>query len=117
EGYRRVIANALTDDRSILAAHVTAVNGNPEGGKFVDVNNKSNTDANLYPNNPMGWTSGWPNDGPTMCFSTDGSNVCASYTQDWDQDPNMGGFKPTIPGSTAALDPQIGWEAQKFLIA
>ena len=116
EGVRRVIANALTDDRSILASHVTAVGGNPEVGQ-TDVNDPKNVDAKLYPKNAIGWTSWWPNEGPTMCFPDNGSNVCTSYTQAWDMDPNMGGFKPVVPGSTAAIDPQIGWEAQKFLIA
>lgn len=116
EGVRRVIANALTDDRSILASHVTAVGGNPELGQ-KDVNDPKNVDAASYPQHAIGWTSWWPNDGPTVCFPKNGSNVCANYTQGWDMDPNMGGFLPMTPGSMAAIDPQIGWEAQKFLIA
>jgi hypothetical protein len=117
EGFRRVIANALTDDRSILAPHVTATGvKTPEVG-LVDKLDPSNTDAKLYPKNPIAWTSWWPTNGPMECFPSNGSNVCANYTQDWDQDPAQGGFKPLDPANKVAIDPQIGFEVQKFLIA
>jgi hypothetical protein len=114
EGFRRVIANALTDDRSLLAPHVTAVGANPEIG-MTDVNDPTNDDAKKYPKNPIGWTSWWPNEGPTECFPSNGSNVCANYTKDWSGDD--GGFKPLDPASKVGIDPQIGFEVQKFLIA
>src|SRR5262249_40477074 len=100
EGWRRVIANALTDDRSILASHVTAKNGIPEVGGYTDVNDPKNLDAKVYPSKPIGWTSWWPTNGPTVCFPSNGSNVCANYTQDWDG--MDGGFKPIAPQSMAA---------------
>lgn len=114
EGFRRVIANALTDDRSTLAPHVTAVGANPEVG-ITDINDPTNPDAKLYPKNPIGWTSWWPNEGPMECFPANGSNVCANYTKDWGG--SDGGFNPITPASKVAIDPQIGFEVQKFLIA
>lgn len=117
EGFRRVIANALTDDKSILAPHVTATNGAPDVTKKSDPLDPSNGEAKLFPKNPIGWTSFWPNSGPVECFSRDGANVCANYTQDWSQDPSEGGFKPERPADKVGIDPQIGWEVQKFLIA
>ena len=36
------------------------------------------------------WTSWWPAEGPTKCFPTNGSNICSSYTEYFD---NLNGFK------------------------
>ncbi|APR80315.1 Hypothetical protein A7982_05662 [Minicystis rosea] len=116
EGFRRVIANALTDDRSILASHVTATGiKKPEVTGAVDPQDPTNNDTKLYPKNPIGWTSWWPNEGPMECFPSNGSNVCASYTESWNGNP--GGFNPINPATKVAIDPQIGFEVQKFLIA
>ena len=57
-------------------------------------------------------------EGPQACFPLNGSNVCYSYTSYFDG--SDGGFKPApLPaqGAFAQLDPQIGWEVQKFIIA
>ena len=116
DGYRRVIANALTGDRSLLAAHVTADgSGNPLVTNTKDPYDPTNKNALLYPQTPIGWTSWWPSEGPQPCFSNNGSNVCASYTSYFDG--SDGGFKPSTVMSSAAIDPQIGWEVQKFMIA
>jgi hypothetical protein len=66
--------------------------------------------ANRYPARPLGWPSFWPAAGPEVCFSTQGRNACTNYAGD-------GGFNPAAPAVTVAVDPQIGWEVQKFLIA
>jgi hypothetical protein len=116
EGFRRVIANALTDDRSTLASHITATNAiTPELNTAGDPLDPSNQDAKMYPAKPIGWTSWWPNDSPTVCFPANGSNVCANYTKDWTG--SDGGFKPIDPTAMMGVDPQIGWEVQKFLVA
>jgi hypothetical protein len=108
EGFRRVIANALTGDRSLLAPHLVADStGSPllaAAGDPVDPM------AGLYPKVPIGWTSFWPTTGPEICFPTDGRNACTNFAGD-------GGFAPAAPANTVAVDPQIGWEVQKFLIA
>ena len=109
DGFRRVIANALTGDRSILAPHVTAdANGSPLLATGAPTT--SDPFANRYPQSPMGWTSFWPAGGPEICFSSNGRNACTNFSGD-------GGFAPLAPTNTAAVDPQIGWEVQKFLIA
>jgi hypothetical protein len=109
DGFRRVIANALTGDRSILAPRVEAdANGLP----ILDTGASTATDpfAQRYPRRPLGWVSAWPSAGPEICFATDGRNACTNFSGD-------GSFSPYVPASTVAVDPQIGWEAQKFLIA
>jgi hypothetical protein len=112
DGYRRVIANSLTNDRSLLAPRITAdAVGNPLVTKTADPYDPTNKDALLYPHDPIGWTSWWPSEGPMPCFSLNGSNVCAAY------DGTSGGFNPQTIANTATLDPQIGWEVQKFMIA
>jgi len=103
EGYRRIIANSLTNDRSLLAARLEAKTNNTAWKKSPVV------DADQFPSRPMGWTSWWPTEGPTTCFPTDGKNVCVDY---------LGAdFNPDDVPVTVAVDPQVGWEVQKFLIA
>jgi len=125
DGYRRVIANSLTGDRSLLAAQVTAdpTSLAPLVTNTKDPNDPTNKDALFYPQNPIGWTSWWPNEGPQTCFPStnamlsgeNGSNICNSYTSFFDG--SNGGFTPATSVPTVALDPQIGWEVQKFMIA
>jgi hypothetical protein len=108
EGFRRVIANALTGDRSLLAPRVAAdANGQPLLDTSADT--KRDPLANRYPASPLGWPSFWPRSGPETCFSTGGRNACTNYAGD-------SGFDPLVPANTVAVDPQIGWEVQKFLI-
>ncbi|MFO0759120.1 MAG: hypothetical protein U0359_21690 [Byssovorax sp.] len=115
EGYRRVLANALTGDRSMLAPRIEASkSADPTKRKPVldtTADNSRDPDAKKYPKRPIGWTSWWPTEGPAVCFPTNGKNICTDY---------LGGdLKPNaIPNDQMAMvDPQIGWEVQKFLIA
>jgi hypothetical protein len=108
DGFRRLIANGLTGDRSLLAPHLEAsANGSP----LLDTTADTSVDpmANLYPAFPIGWTSFWPTGGPEICFSTQGRNACTNYDGD-------GSFAPAAPANLVAFDPQVGWEVQKFLI-
>ncbi|HEY6506843.1 MAG TPA: zinc-dependent metalloprotease, partial [Vicinamibacterales bacterium] len=109
DGFRRVIANALTGDRSILGPRVATDAG---GVPILDSAASTMLDplAKRYPKTPLGWVSFWPQSGPAVCFPTEGRNVCATYAGD-------DNFSPLLPAGTAALDPQVGWEVQKFLIA
>jgi hypothetical protein len=109
DGFRRVIANALTGDRSILAPHLEA---NSRGEALLDTDADTTRDAlaNRYPARPLGWPSFWPPAGPEICFPSNGRNACTKYS-------GTGGFSPIEPESTVPVDPQIGWEVQKFLIA
>jgi hypothetical protein len=102
EGYRRVLANALTNDRGLLGSHVeVGANGQP----LVEDPNT------LFPSRPLGWTSWWPTSGPQTCFSKNGSNVCTPFVG------TANPFEPETGVATRPIDPQIGWEVQKFLIA
>src|SRR5690606_25059384 len=66
--------------------------------------------AKRYPAYPLGWTSWWPNSGPEICFPTQGRMACTNFT-------GSGSFNPLTPANTVPVDPQIGWEVQKFMIA
>jgi hypothetical protein len=57
----------------------------------------------------MGWTSFWPKSGPIRCFSTEGRLVC----QDFKGGTN---YDPETPACAVPIDPEVGWEAQKFVI-
>ena len=107
DGFRRVIANALTGDRSMLAPRLET----DEDGKAVARHRRRRHPrcaGKLYPARPLGWTSFWPNAGPKSAFRQ-GRNACTNYAR-------TGGFAPTCPRH-APVDPQIGWEVQKFFIA
>jgi hypothetical protein len=109
DGFRRVIASALTGDRSLLAPRVIA---DASGKPVLDANADTSRDpqANLYPARPLGWPSLWSPAGPEICFPSQGRNACTKFA-------GSGGFAPIDPGNTVPIDPQIGWEVQKFLIA
>lgn len=98
EGYRRWLANNLTGDDYIKGARVTAVGTKP------------NTDADKYAKDAIGWTSWWKRTGPEVCFPKAGTTVCSRYGEAGNP------FEPNAP-QTLAIDPQVGWEQQKFLIA
>jgi hypothetical protein len=108
DGFRRIIANGLTGDRSLLAPRLEA---DATGSPLLDITANTSLDpmANLYPAAPFGWVSFWPSGGPEVCFSTQGRNACTNYFGD-------GGFAPAAPANMVAVDPQVGWEVQKFLI-
>lgn len=101
DGYRRWLANNLTGDEEIKGVRVAA-----------DATGKPLKDNAGYPALGMGWTSWWTAGGPEVCFPGEGSIVCSSYTE-----PSGGPFNPQAPANVAILDPQVGWEQQKFLIA
>ncbi|HEY3493195.1 MAG TPA: hypothetical protein VGK73_00860 [Polyangiaceae bacterium] len=109
DGFRRVIGSALTGDRSLLAPHIVT---NDAGKPLLDTEADATRDplAKLYPALPLGWPSFWPPAGPEICFPSQGRNACTNYV-------GTGGFSPIDASRTAPIDPQIGWEVQKFLIA
>ncbi len=101
DGYRRWLGNNLTGDDEIKGAHVVAnQSGNPD------------VDADRFPKSPLGWTSWWSLDGPEVCFPNQSSTVCSRYG-DIDSSP----YNAEAPANVAVIDPQVGWEQQKFLIA
>jgi hypothetical protein len=108
EGWARVIGNALTQDRSLMAPRITATGGVPDTN-----GDPRDPSSNQFPKNAIGWTSWWPPQGPSVCFPTNGANVCQGYTGSTDSTA----FTPFKPASSVGVDPEIGWEVQKFLIA
>ena len=112
DGYRRFLANNLTGDDFIKGVRVVATgNGDP---KLDTDSTDPDPNAKLYPSDAMGWTTWWSRgaDGPEVCFPHAGSSVCSSYGA---TGPNP--LDPQQFATTAVIDPQVGWEQQKFLIA
>ncbi len=97
DGYRRWLANNLTGDDLLKGAWVRAQNGAP----ITDGPEK-------WPSSPIGWTSWWPSDAQ-VCLRQSGAMSCANYS-----DGEMGSGTER---EVVALDAQVGWEQQKFLIA
>jgi hypothetical protein len=66
----------------------------------------------------MGWTSWWPSAGPEACFSSNGRNICTDYggSLNFSPETKFPDGTPIDSAHTALVDPQIGWEVQKFLI-
>src|SRR5690606_23542654 len=83
------LGNNLTGDDFIKGARVLV-----DGSRPV-------TDDEDFPAAGIGWTNWRGAEGPTACFSQNDSLLC-------DVD---------VASETFALDPQVGWEQQKFLIA
>ena len=99
EGYRRWLANNLTGDEVLKGARVeTNAAGNPI------------KDAEGYPASPIGYTTWWT-ETPEACFPNQGTTACTVFGDD------PGSANPLAPAFTRVLDPQVGWEQQKFLIA
>jgi hypothetical protein len=100
DGYRRWLGNNLTGDDQLKGPRVVA---DAEGNPVTDLLN--------YPTEPIGWVSWWtPN--VEVCFPNALTNVCSAYGT-----PTSDPFHPRAPEYTAVLDPQVGWEQQKFVIA
>lgn len=99
DGYRRWLANNLTNDDWIQAPRlVAAAAGNPVIG------------PDKFPSYAIGWTSWWT-DEPQVCFPNEGTTACTAYGLEGNP------LNPQAPANTIAVDPQIAWEQQKFLIA
>ncbi len=108
EGFRRIIGNSLVNDRSVLAPQIASDGGEP----VLDDDAPTNQDplAEMYPARPLGWKSWWPVEGPRTCFPSEGRLACYDYLGEDD-------FNPADVDETMDVDPQVGWEVQKFMIA
>ncbi|MBU1896587.1 hypothetical protein KKB55_02310 [Myxococcota bacterium] len=100
EGYRRWLANNLTGDDFIKGVRVAS-----------DERGRPLLDDERYPSTPLGWTTWWGEE-PRVCFPNRGSIVCSNYA-----DENSALYNPRAPEFVAVIDPQVGWEQQKFIIA
>jgi len=99
EGYRRWLANNLTGDDFIKGPRLVV---NDIGNPLLD--------DRQFPAHPMGWTSWW-GETPRVCFPDDNVLICDSYNDDGTD------YHPLSHPKTAPIDPQVGWEQQKFIIA
>jgi hypothetical protein len=61
----------------------------------------------------MGWTTWWSQGpgGPEACFPRGGTTICSVFGEQGNP------LDPPVIANTAIIDPQVGWEQQKFLIA
>jgi len=100
DGYRRWLANNLTGDDLLKGPRIAA-----------DSRGRPTLDPDGYPSAPIGWISWW-SETPEACFPDGNTTLCSSYGTAT-SDP----FHPQAPARTAVIDPQVGWEQQKFLIA
>ena len=88
DGYRRFLANNLTGDDMIRGARIAA-----------SASNNPLVDAQRWPTQGLGFLQWWKAT-PTVCFRDQNSQSCS-----------------TGPANSVAIEPQVGWEQQKFLIA
>lgn len=88
DGFRRWLGNNLTGDDALKGMRVVLSGTGPA------------VDEEGYPALGLGWVNWRDKNGPTLCFPQADSLFCEESTE-----------------LTAALDPQVGWEQQKFLIA
>ncbi len=103
DGVRRLIGSLVTDDSSLYAPRVAAKLSGVPDVKF----NQQNIG---YPNK-LGWVSFVPQDGPAVCWPTNGNQVCT----DGQGVPLVGGTRdPVLPG--VPIDPELGFEIQKFVL-
>ena len=105
EGFRRFMANNLADDDLIRGVRVAAdAQGNPL---------KSTTG---YPTNGMSFTQWWPAAGPSACFPSSNSIVCARDQVAGGSALQNADFGALTFNNVAIVEPQVSWEQQKFLI-
>jgi hypothetical protein len=99
EGFRRWLANGLTDDAFLKGPRLAA---SSTGNVMLDANN--------FPAMAAGGITWWT-DNPEICFPSDGTTICNTYGGDRTT------FDPRVPDGMVPIDPQVGWEQQKFMIA
>jgi hypothetical protein len=101
EGMRRLIGVMLTEDFALVAPRVTA----DENDRPILTEGSSPFDR--VPQNPIGWASFVPKDGPEHCFPTSGNYLCRDTLSD--------AVLLGTPSGSVAVEPQLGFEIQKFL--
>lgn len=97
DGMRRLVATAMTDDADLLGWRI------PSTGERPIVQRGS-----LEPDQPMGFRVFWPAEGPVTCWPEPGSLGCTS-------DPALPDAGMTAPEESLPIDPEVGFEVQKFV--
>lgn len=121
EGFRRLMANALTGDDWINGPRVAAKEDRGAMRPLV-IKGTSTDPLDLLPTAPIGWTSWWGEE-PKTCFPNKDSQVCRAYhlnTSGNIMDPGQvepeEQFGQRSYDAAMPIEPQIGWEQQKFLV-
>ncbi|NUO47682.1 MAG: hypothetical protein HOV80_02370, partial [Polyangiaceae bacterium] len=112
DGYRRFLANQLTNDDYIKGPRIAAAGGQPM------------VDSDLYPTQGIGWVSWWTPE-PEVCWPGQNQLVCSVYGCEpgnvCDVDDNgvftPHALNPMAPAEQIAVDPQVKFEEHKWLIA
>lgn len=122
DGYRRFLATMLTGDDFMKGPRLAASAGNPAGRANPTV------DSEGYPKQGIGFTSWWT-PSPEVCWPSDTGIVCTQYGCPSGnvcdtRIEGIGGFVTDVvptnvnaPASMTVVDPQVGWEQWKWLIA
>ncbi len=96
DGVRRLLANALTEDDSIKGWRLASTGGVPN----------VNPDGSLT--QAMGFRAWWTPNAPQVCWPVSGRLICEEF-------PNGTTFTSNTPKESTAVDPEIGFEVQKFV--
>ena len=83
----------------------------------ADANGNPNRNAARFPTHGLSFTQWWPSSGPTACFPSTGSIVCARDQVVADAALPNESFGALSFANTAVVEPAVAWEQQKFLIA
>ena len=98
DGFRRWLGNYLTGDDQIKGVLVRATGGGPVGPPDLDAGQFAT----------LGHTSWWPTGGIEACFPQGERLTCRDPFTPVNGGPNI--------GQATIVDPQVGWEQQKFAV-
>jgi hypothetical protein len=96
DGVRRLVATALSEDSDLLGWRI------PMNGARARTEPGTNE-----PTAPLGFRVWWPVEAPTMCWPAPGQLGCG--------DVASGVANTTPPATSLAIDPELGFEVQKFV--
>jgi hypothetical protein len=103
-GVRQLLGALLTEDQELYAPRVAA---RGSGLPDVIVDGVRNT---KFPRGPLGWISFASPSGPAVCWPANGIQVCT------DGQGMAVGDVAAAPTSSLAVDPELGFEIQKFVL-
>ncbi len=95
DGFRRLLANTLTEDDDIKGWRAASTKGIP------------NVDAQGNLTQPMGFRTWWTKDAPQVCWPTQGRLICQEFPADTLE-------ASAAPKESLAVDAEVGFEVQKF---
>ncbi len=96
DGFRRLLANTLTEDDDIKGWRVASTKGVP------------NTDSTGALTQAMGFRAWWPKASPDVCWPAQGRLICQEF-------PSGATEANATPAESLAVDSEVGFEVQKFI--